>query len=103
MDFVSRRPKLSLGEYITEKRFDRFCFSVMVNRNNAAVVSWESERHKTVTLWGTVFSRPGFLLALRTSGRARVRVSILAVEASRLSRGLGNQTGIEQPMKSNSL
>ncbi|WZZ07868.1 hypothetical protein YC2023_093789 [Brassica napus] len=33
-------------------RFDRFCFSVMVNRNNAAVVSWESERHKTVTLRG---------------------------------------------------
>ncbi|WZZ47194.1 hypothetical protein YC2023_043453 [Brassica napus] len=31
------------------KRFDRFCFSVMVNRNNAAVVSWESERHATVT------------------------------------------------------
>jgi len=31
---------------------DWFCFSVMVNRNNAAVVSWESERHETVTLRG---------------------------------------------------
>ncbi|WZZ33660.1 hypothetical protein YC2023_017061 [Brassica napus] len=33
-------------------RVDRFCFSVMVNRNNDAVVSKESERHKTVTLQG---------------------------------------------------
>ncbi|WZZ16423.1 hypothetical protein YC2023_109512 [Brassica napus] len=33
-------------------RVDRFCFSVMVNRNNAAVVSSESERHETVTLRG---------------------------------------------------
>ncbi|WZZ32815.1 hypothetical protein YC2023_016216 [Brassica napus] len=30
--------------------FDRFCFSVMVNINNAAVVFWESERYETVTL-----------------------------------------------------
>ncbi|WZZ27656.1 hypothetical protein YC2023_011057 [Brassica napus] len=31
---------------------DRLCLSVMVNRNNAAVISWESERHETVTLRG---------------------------------------------------
>ena len=33
-------------------RIYRLCFSVMVNRNNDAVVSWESERYKTVTLRG---------------------------------------------------
>ncbi|WZZ32086.1 hypothetical protein YC2023_015487 [Brassica napus] len=31
-------------------RVNRFCFSVVVNRNNAAVVSWESECRETVTL-----------------------------------------------------
>ena len=31
-------------------RVDRFCFSVKVNINNVAVVSWESERYETVTL-----------------------------------------------------
>ena len=30
--------------------FNRLCFSVMVNRNNIAVVSWESKRYETVTL-----------------------------------------------------
>ncbi|WZY83643.1 hypothetical protein YC2023_030027 [Brassica napus] len=53
-------------------RFDRFCFSVMVNRNNAAVVSWESERHKTVTLRGLSYgSKIRFLHEVGSETKSR--------------------------------